>query len=476
MSSNAEADQSSVFDLTSWPERARNVVFGDPNESNEHEPGLLNHLLLVLIGIVVVLLVFKIIEIIFNRFKSRTIGSPYLVPKTKDAQKDLVIAQDPRKEASIPLRRSLNEQEGLEFSYVWWMYIEDFEYKKGSWKHVFHKGGSDSWPNRAPGVWLHPNDNKMRVYMNSYKKIANYVDIDNIPVGKWFSCGVVVTQNYLDVYINWYLKSRLALEGIPDDVECSWKIGAAPEAHVGHPITVIFEAAGAHDVIATCQRGGTGPWKATYAYSVSAKYVRKELTAMTDTERSNFLDALQTTYSVGQSEGEQMYGIKYKSMAKLVSDHLQGAADKQCDHWHDDAGFANHHVGVTLQFERSLQSVDASVAVHYWDYTVDAAAASAEASLDGGRVRTRGAAVRGLLSTLWGGSEELRQRQQVLRSLQPFRGLSNADIPPIEQSVVWNLRLSRALVAALAADATLAAAAASATRTVAVISRRLSAR
>ena len=215
MSSNAESNQSSMFDLTQWPSRARDVVFGDPNESNEHEPGVINHLLLVLIGIVIVVLVFKLIEVIFDRFKSQTVGSPYLVPKTKDAQKDLVIAQDPRKEASIPLRRSLNEQEGLEFSYVWWMYIEDFEYKKGSWKHVFHKGSSDSWPNRAPGVWLHPNENRMRVYMNSYKKIANYVDIDNIPVGKWFSCGVIVTQNYLDVYINGYLKSRLALEGIP---------------------------------------------------------------------------------------------------------------------------------------------------------------------------------------------------------------------------------------------------------------------
>ena len=91
MSSNAESDQSSVFDMTTWPDRARNVVFGDPNENNEHEPGLLNHLLLVLIGIVVVLLVFKIIEVIISRFKSRTVGSPYLVPKTKDAQKDLVI-------------------------------------------------------------------------------------------------------------------------------------------------------------------------------------------------------------------------------------------------------------------------------------------------------------------------------------------------------------------------------------------------
>ena len=71
---------------------------------------------------------------------------------------------------------------------------------------------------------------------------------------------------YQDIYphlVELYQPTELALEGIPDDVECSWKIGAAPEAHVGHPITVIFEAAGAHDVIATCQRGGTGPWKAT---------------------------------------------------------------------------------------------------------------------------------------------------------------------------------------------------------------------
>ena len=196
-------------------DRFNNVLFGDPNEHGEHEPTLLNQLLLVLIAIVVVLIVAKIIEVTVNRFVSRTVGMPWLVPATKDAKQDLVISQDPRVESSIPLRRSLNEQSGLEFSYVWWMFIEDYEYKKGSWKHVFHKGNSDSWPNRAPGVWLHPNVNSMRVYMNSYKNITNHVDIDNIPVGKWFHCSLVVTQNYLDVYVNGYLKSRLALDGIP---------------------------------------------------------------------------------------------------------------------------------------------------------------------------------------------------------------------------------------------------------------------
>ena len=59
-------------------------------------------------------------------------------------------------------------------------------------------------------------------------------------------------------------------------------------------------------------------------------------------------------------------------MAFLVKEHLHGAADKECDHWHDDAGFFVHHMGFTLELEQSLQSVDPSVAMPYWDYTADA--------------------------------------------------------------------------------------------------------
>ena len=215
MSSSSNKSLASVFNPAELLNRVGNVFLGDPNKDDVHEPTLLNQLLLLLIAIIIVLILAKLIEAAVNLFLNRSRGSPWLVPATKDAKKDLVIAQDPNMEASIPLRRSLNEQDGLEFTYMWWMYIEDFEYKKGSWKHVFHKGSSDSWPNRSPGVWLHPSINRMRVYMNSYQKINNYVDIDNIPVGKWFFCATIVTQDYLDVYINAQLKSRLSLEGIP---------------------------------------------------------------------------------------------------------------------------------------------------------------------------------------------------------------------------------------------------------------------
>lgn len=191
-----------------------NLLLGEPDANDVHEPTLYNQLLLALVVIVVLLILYKLIELIAKSIRSRQLNSPMLVNATKDAKHEVILAQNPEQEGAIPLRRSLNENDGLEFSYSWWMFVEDYDYKKGSWKHVFHKGNVDAWPLRAPGVWLHPNDNKMYVYMNSYKEIKNEVAIDNIPIGKWFHVSLCVSQDHMDVHINGYLKVRKALNGI----------------------------------------------------------------------------------------------------------------------------------------------------------------------------------------------------------------------------------------------------------------------
>ena len=110
----------------------------------------------------------------------------------------------------------------------------------------------------------------------------------------------------------------------------------------------------------------------TAEFEVTVKYVRRELRDLTDDDRSRYFAALAVLYNVDQEDGERIYGSQFKSIGWLVREHLYGAADKSCDHWHDDAGFINHHVGITMQLEKALQTVDASVAAHYWDYTVDA--------------------------------------------------------------------------------------------------------
>jgi hypothetical protein len=112
--------------------------------------------------------------------------------------------------------RSKNELGGVEFSWSFWMYIEDWSYKYGQWKHVLHKGNSNSWPNRAPGIWLHPRENTMRFYMNTYDSIAgNYIDIPSIPLRKWFQVVFSVNQITMDVYINGTLRKSHKFSGLP---------------------------------------------------------------------------------------------------------------------------------------------------------------------------------------------------------------------------------------------------------------------
>jgi phage-related protein len=105
----------------------------------------------------------------------------------------------------------------------------------------------------------------------------------------------------------------------------------------------------------------------------ACKYVRRELRTLTDDDREAFFTALETVYNTEQGEGENLYGNKFVNIKELVKNHLDGAGRMECDHWHDDAGILTHHVAYTLQMEQSLQSVNPSVAMPYWDHTVDAA-------------------------------------------------------------------------------------------------------
>ena len=42
-----------------------------------------------------------------------------------------------------------------------------------------------------------------------------------------------------------------------------------------------------------------------------------------------------------------------------------------CDHWHDWAGFVTSHVAISLMFEQALQTIDPSIALPYWDFTME---------------------------------------------------------------------------------------------------------
>mmetsp|Transcript_6809 Transcript_6809/g.8159 ORF Transcript_6809/g.8159 Transcript_6809/m.8159 type:complete len:718 (-) Transcript_6809:54-2207(-) len=104
---------------------------------------------------------------------------------------------------------------------------------------------------------------------------------------------------------------------------------------------------------------------------VTCKYVRRELRDLTKRDRDAFLGAAKTLWTTSDKEGRAQYGTNYKSVHYFVRMHLYYAASKDCDHWHEGPGFYTSHIAMSLQFERSLQSVDSTVSLPYWDFTKD---------------------------------------------------------------------------------------------------------
>jgi hypothetical protein len=168
----------------------------------------------IILGAIFLIIIINIVKYFYLRWDSNKNGSPVLINGTKNGKQAMVISQDPNHTNYIPINRSINK-DGIEFSYSFWFVISDLGYKNGEWKHMFHKGNSSSYPNRAPGVWIHPTNNIIRVYMNTMKEMLEYVDIDNIPLRKWVHMVIIVKNRSLHIYVNGFLKIRKELSSLP---------------------------------------------------------------------------------------------------------------------------------------------------------------------------------------------------------------------------------------------------------------------
>ena len=191
--------------LTSNNKRNNMVVKDDTN---------FMYIVNVILVLILCVVLFYVIRYFINRYQNYYVSSPYLLNGTKNGKHANVVSQDPNSVNYIPMKRSDN-RDGVEFTYDFWILIESYEYKTGEWKHVFHKGNSTSMPNRAPGVYLHPNKNSMRVYMNTLNNPFEYVDIDNLPLRKWLHMSVVLKNKDLNIYVNNHLKTTKKLDSLP---------------------------------------------------------------------------------------------------------------------------------------------------------------------------------------------------------------------------------------------------------------------
>ena len=173
--------------------------------SAEHGESMWMLVVKVVIMVIALVAIYYIGNYLLTRYMNSSANSPILLNTTKNAKNAMVISQDPTSVNYIPILKS-DGQDGIQLTYGFWFLIESMDYKPGEWKHVFHKGNSSSYPNRAPGVWFHPNKNSIRVYMNTQDNILEYADVDDLPIRKWVYMNIILNNKNLDLYINGYLK------------------------------------------------------------------------------------------------------------------------------------------------------------------------------------------------------------------------------------------------------------------------------
>lgn len=118
--------------------------------------------------------------------------------------------------ANLP--RSMNENQGMEFSYSAWILVEDFGYGITQNPNIFTRGTG------SPSVTFPVNTNKIIISQKTYNGSEEVV-IRNMPAEKLFHLAVVVTQTTLDVYVNGLLHTHKSLESLPVIEEASVQVG-----------------------------------------------------------------------------------------------------------------------------------------------------------------------------------------------------------------------------------------------------------
>lgn len=151
--------------------------------------------------------------------------SPKLIDGMINAKQQLVIAQDPSSKNNKTVYKSVNEDEGIEFTWSVWVYIEDLVYNAGQYKNIFYKGNSSietsgdnkgkNMPNNAPGLYIAPNSNKLVVIMDTFDVIGKDIEIDNVPLNKWLNVIIRCHNTTLDVYINGTITRSIELSSVP---------------------------------------------------------------------------------------------------------------------------------------------------------------------------------------------------------------------------------------------------------------------
>ena len=101
----------------------------------------------------------------------------------------------------------------LEYSYTFFIHINNLDYKYNSEKEVFRKGEHTF----NPRVYLDKKVNNMIISIETYKDTHEEIMLEDIPIQTWLFVSIVLHNKTVDMYINGELVKSHTLEKLPKD-------------------------------------------------------------------------------------------------------------------------------------------------------------------------------------------------------------------------------------------------------------------
>lgn len=173
-----------------------------------------------LIFILIVFLFFVNLGISFVGYFIQTKHISYVVKGLLPGNSNVVITQNPKNPDSVIINRSNNRDKGIEASWSVWLYINGLNTGTG-FSHIFSKGNDTFNPttgiatvNNAPGLYVSNDNSTLRIYMDTVTSNAEFMDIENIPLKKWFHLVIRIQNNLMDAYVNGTISGRKQLNDV----------------------------------------------------------------------------------------------------------------------------------------------------------------------------------------------------------------------------------------------------------------------
>jgi len=205
------------------------------------------------------------------------------------------------------------------------------------------------------------------------KSVSNDIDYSDLNMTVSNEYGVYSNENY-----GWLNGSHFAEPYKTTSISLStnssgynenawkWSIQNDDAIYTGLAIETIFTKPGTYIVSVT-----NNQFLTNYTRTIIVKYVKRELRALSDADRHNFLKAAAKLWKYSTEEGRLLYGDQFTGISTLVEEHALASNDIRCDQFHEGSGFFTHHFAITQTFESALRAVNPAVSLPYWDFTIE---------------------------------------------------------------------------------------------------------